>query len=185
MLFTVTSTNWFTPPSHPWFSWTRDFYSYSWKRVRAWLCLFYIFVYLWKKHCYFYFYFLLYIKQLFLIDSRVIEMNQKEEIPTENHTTTMVSVIFTIPINKENSSLFMNSIFWENKNKGRNLKSEKSKHYSHKPQRNYTFMNSVSGQLTYFGFYEKKPFTVSWCYIQWLSPPCLFKNIFPTKCFYF
>ncbi len=37
-------------------------------------------------------------------------MTQKEKIPTENHTNPMVSVIYTIPVNKENPSLFMNSI---------------------------------------------------------------------------
>jgi hypothetical protein len=43
-------------------------------------------------------------------------MNQKEEIPTEKHTTPMVSVIYTKqPTNKENSSLFMNIILWGKK----------------------------------------------------------------------
>ncbi len=53
-------------------------------------------------------------------------MHRKEANLTENHTTPMVSV-FAIhtkqSINTENSSLFMNSILYKDKNQGRNLKS--------------------------------------------------------------
>ncbi len=57
----------------------------------------------------------------------------------------MVLEIDTKQPNKEdNSSLFMNSILWEDENKRRSLKSEKSQDFSQKPQRNCTFKNSIS-----------------------------------------
>jgi hypothetical protein len=67
------------------------------------------------------FLFLLFIlyKYIFFSYTQELELNQKEEIPTENHTTLMASVIYTKqPTNKENSSLFINIILWENKNRG-------------------------------------------------------------------
>jgi hypothetical protein len=46
---------------------------------------------------------------------------------------------------EENSSLFMNSVLYKDKNEGRNIKTDKSQDYSQEPQRNYyyTFMNSI------------------------------------------
>jgi hypothetical protein len=80
-------------------------------------------------------------------------MHQKKENLTENHTTPMVSEIYTKQsINEENSSLFINSILYKDKNEGRTLKSEKSQEYSQKPQRNGTFMNAISGyQFSFCG----------------------------------
>ncbi len=70
---------------------------------------------------------------------------KKEEKFKENHATPMFTEIYTKQlINKENSSLFMNSILQKNHNEVRNLKSEKSQDYSQKFQRNCTFMNSIS-----------------------------------------
>jgi hypothetical protein len=74
-------------------------------------------------------------------------MHQKEENLTENHSTTMILEIYAKKtINEENSSLSMNSIWEKDKNKARNLKSEKIQDYSQKPQRNCTFKNSISGR---------------------------------------
>jgi hypothetical protein len=68
-------------------------------------------------------------------------MHPKEEnLKTENHTTlihTVVSEIYTKQsINEENSSLFMNSIV---------EKSDKYQDYAQKHQRNFPFINSLSG----------------------------------------
>jgi hypothetical protein len=58
-------------------------------------------------------------------------MHQKEENLTENHTTLMVSEIYTKQsINEDSSSLFMNSILLKDEKEGRNIKSEKFQDYS-------------------------------------------------------
>ncbi len=44
---------------------------------------------------------------------------------------------------EENSSLFMNSIWYKGKNEGRNIKPDKSQDYSQEPPRNCIFMNSI------------------------------------------
>ncbi len=126
------------------------------------------------------FLFLLFIlyKYIFFSYTQELELNQKEEIPTENHTTLMASVIYTKqPTNKENSSLFINIILWENKNRGWNLKSEISRLFP-ETSTNCSFMNSVSGQLTYFGF--------SWFRDATMTVAALFvQKYISNKCFYF
>ncbi len=65
---------------------------------------------------------------------------------TENHTIPHGFRNPSKTINEENSSLFLNSILQKGKNEGRNLRSEKSQSVAQKPQRNCTFMNSISGR---------------------------------------
>jgi hypothetical protein len=61
-------------------------------------------------------------------------MHRKTKNLIENHTTSVVSEIYTKQsINEENSSLSMNNIGRKAKKKGGNLKSERSQTYSQKP----------------------------------------------------
>ncbi len=77
----------------------------------------------------------------------------------------------------------MKSIFWENKNKGRNLKSDNLKIIPMNlneivlswipSQDNWLISAYTEKNLTFHGFVM----------LQWLLPPCLFKNIFSTNVF--
>ncbi len=83
-----------------------------------------------------------------------------EENLAENHTTPIVSEIYTkLSINEENSNLFMNSIFRQAKTEVEISSLRNLKVMPQKPQQNCTFMNSISGFVRlYIGLESLKEF---------------------------
>ncbi len=72
-------------------------------------------------------------------------MYHKEENLPENYTISMVLEVHAKQsTNDKNLSLSIYRILLKCKNEGRNLESEKSQDFTQKPQRNFTFMNSIS-----------------------------------------
>ncbi len=64
---------------------------------------------------------------------------------------------FRMPLLNKKSTLFINSIVQNGKTEGRGLKFAKSQGFASRPQRNCTFINSISGQdftSQYFNWYS-------------------------------